>query len=282
MRKLPLIALAVIALGTFAAPPAFGVSKEIIRIMQQLDSLQQMMQNMQGTLNSQTAVLRTLVEQVNENVDSMKAALAELQKTSGKNLASSDARFDSLAGQIQALSASLEEANSRLAKLSDQVTQTQNILQTLNTPAATSSQVSPSGTGASSPPKPPDPDTVFKSGLTYLNGGQYDLAIQAFQDYLKNYGNTDQAVSAQFYIGEAYYSKGNYARAAEEYNNCLERYSTGSKLPAAQLKKGYALLELGKTSAAERELRSLIARYPSSHEADLARQRLAKLRRRSG
>jgi tol-pal system protein YbgF len=282
LRKSARIVLLAAGLWALAAQPVFGVSREIIRIMQQLDTMQQTIQNMQKTLDTQTAVLRTLVEQVNDNVNSMKLTVAELQKSSGRNLAATNARFDSLTSEIQALSASLDESKARLAKLSDQVMQTQNIIQTLNAPPPAATAATPGAPGATPAPAstpPPDPDTLYKSGLTYLNGGQYPLAIQAFQQFLKNYGTSDLASNAQFFIGESYYSQGDFNRAIAEYNKCLERYPNGSKLPAAQLKKSYALIQLGKKTAAERELHSLITRYPHSREADLARQRLARLRK---
>jgi tol-pal system protein YbgF len=109
--------------------------------------------------------------------------------------------------------------------------------------------------------------------LSFYNGGQYDLAIQAFQDYLRSYGGTDRASNAQFYIADSYYIQKNY----REYDKCIERYPQGNKAAAAQLKKGFALIELGEKSAGLRELRSLIEQYPNSREADLARQRIKKL-----
>jgi tol-pal system protein YbgF len=283
LRKKAFSVLLVIGLWAMSSQPVWGVSREIIRIMQQLDTLQQTVQIMQKTIDTQTAVLRTLVEQMGDNVNSMKQTVADLQKTSQKNLASTNARFDTLTSQIQALSESLEEAKSRLAKLNDQVAKTQNIIQTLNTPPAP--QVgppgpNPEGTGApAQQPSLPDPDTLYKSGLSYLSGGQYDLAVQAFQEFLKDYADSELAPNAQFYIGECYYAQKNYKQAIEEYNKCLERYPSGNnKLPAAQLKKSYALAELNQKTAAERELTSLIQRYPNSREADLAKQRLHKLR----
>jgi tol-pal system protein YbgF len=101
--------------------------------------------------------------------------------------------------------------------------------------------------------------------------------MQAFQDYLKYYKDTDRASNAQFYIGECYYSKGDYTHAIEAYDLCSEKYPTGNKAAAAQLKKGLALLALDQKPAGIRELRSLIQRFPQSPEADLARQRLKKL-----
>lgn len=279
MKKHARFALLIAALGVAGARPVFGVSKELLQIMQQLDTLQQMVQNLQRTVDTQRGELLTLIEQTNNNVNAMKTTVAELQKATGQSLASNNARFDTSTGQVQALNESVEEVKARLAKLSDQLTQTQNIIQTLNTQSQAAANATPGSPGANAKPAnaPPDADTLYKSGLSYYNGGQYQLAIQAFQQYLEYYGAAELASNAQFYIGDCYYNQANYSQAVEEYNKCIERYPQGHKLAAAQLKKGYALLELGQTHAGVRELRSLVERYPSSHEADLARQRLKKL-----
>ena len=276
MKKHTLLALMVLALLGAQMRPAYGVSKETLQMLQQLDALQQAVQNLQKTVDTQTAVLKTLVEQANDNVNTMKATITELHGSMQQNLASSNARFDAMTSQMQALSESLEEAKARLSKLSEQMAQTQNILQTLPaqsnpTPGATGTPTTP---GA---PPVPDADSLYSQGLSYYNGGQWDLSIQAFNDYLKYYKDTDRASNAQFYIGECYYSQQDYNHAIQAYDLCSEKYPTGNKAPAAQLKKGFSLLALEQKTAGIRELRSLIQRFPESHEADLARQRLKKL-----
>ncbi len=280
LRKSALLVVLATLVWAYGPQSAFGQKKDTLLLMRQLDTMQQTINNMQKTLDSQTAVLRTLVEQANDNVNSMKVTVDELRKATQQNLASSNARFDSMTSQIQTLSESLEEAKARLAKLSDQVAQTQNIIQTLNAPPATAVPgTSAPGTpgDGKSPASIPDADTLYNSGRSYYNGGQYQLAVQAFQDYLQYYGETDLASNAQFYIGECYYSQHDYAKAIEEYNKCIEQYPKGNKAAAAQLKKGYALLEMEQRQAGVRELRSLIQRSPNAPESDLARQRLRKL-----
>jgi tol-pal system protein YbgF len=279
LRKTAYVTLVLAAFFAIVSSRAYGVSKETLQMMQQLDTLQQTVQNLQKTVDSQTAILRTLVEQADDKVNSMKTDVEELRKSTEKNLAGSNARFDSMTSQIQALSESLDEAKARLAKLSDQAAQTQNIIQTLNTSATASPAANPPGTPADAKQAAnvPDADALYKSGLSAYNGGQYQLSVQAFQEYLKYYGDTDLASNAQFYVGDCYYNQKNYAQAIEEYNKCLERYPNGNKLPAAQLKKGYALLALDQKPAGVRELRSLVQRYPNSHEAALAAQKLRQL-----
>lgn len=276
MRRLTTTLLLIVALAALEAQPALAQKKDTLLLMRQLDTMQQMIMNMQKTLDTQTAVLKTLVEQTNDNVSSMKVQMEELRKVTQQNLASSSARADSSSRDIQALSESLEEVKARLAKLSDQVAQTQNIIQTLNAPPAVGTPGAPGAPGANPAPIP-DADSLYKSGLSSFNGGQYPLAIQSFQEYLQYYGDTDLASNAQFYIGECYYSQGDFQKAVDEYNKCIEQYPKGNKIAAAQLKKGYALLALDQQRAGIRELRSLIKRFPNSRESDLARQRLKKL-----
>jgi len=283
LKKHALLILSIISLVVVGAQPGYAVSKETLQMMQQLDALQQAVQNLQKTVDTQTAVLKTLIEQASDNVNKVKSNMDDLRDATQKNLATSNARLDSMTTQIQALSESLDEAKARIGKLGEQLTQTQNIIQTLSAPpqpaAAQPGATTPAGPGGDVKPQPaiPDPDSLYNSGLTDYNGGQYDLAIQAFQDYLHYYGQTDRASNAQFYIGDSYYDQKKYKDAVTEFDKCIERYPQGNKAAAAQLKKGFALIELGEKSAGARELRSVIEQYPGSHEADLARQRLRKL-----
>lgn len=274
MKKLSLLIWTVV-LASWSVSPAHAQKKDTLLVMQRMDTMQQMMINVQKTLDTQTAVLKTLIEQTNANVSSMKAQMEEMRKSTGQNLASNAARFDSMTGEIQSLTSSQEEILARIAKLGEQMAQTQNIIQTLNAPSA----VPPGAPGqpAPTPPTVPDAETLYKSGLSAFNGGQYQLAVQSFQEYLQYYSSTDLASNAQFYVGESYYSQGEYDKAIEEYNKCVEQFPKGNKVAAAQLKKGYALLAQDKESSGIKELRSLIQRFPNAREADLARQRLKKL-----
>jgi tol-pal system protein YbgF len=280
LKKHTLLVLIAFALWSTSFQPAFGVSKETVQMMQQLDQLQQAVQNLQKTVDTQAAVLKTLIEQANDKVNTMKVTVDDLKGPLQQNLASTNARFDALTSQLQALSESLDEAKSRLSKLSDQMAQTQNILQTLPAGGQTQTpgQVPTGPTTDVKPANPiPDADSLYNAGLSYYNGGQYPLAMQSFQDYLKYYSDSDRASNAQFYIGDCYYLQGNFAQAIEEYNKCIERYPSGNKLAAAQLKKGYALISLDQKAAGVRELRSLIQRFPTAHESDLARQKLKSM-----
>lgn len=291
---IPLLALFLV----LNAQPGFGVSKETVQMMTQLDNLQQQVMNLQNTVATQTAILKTLVQQASENINSMKSTIGKMQEAEQRNLASSSNQIDSLSTQVQQLSSSLDEAKGDISKLSGQVAQTQKMMETINaTPQqgpngdaqpgaqglAASPSASPAGAADSpaQPPPAPDPDVLYKSAYTDYNQGQYPLAIQGFQQYLQDYGDTDLASNAQFYIGDSYYLQKDYKDAVKEYDKCIQAYPDGNKAAGAYLKKGFALLALGQRVTGERDLSTLVRKYPSTHEADLARQRLRSLSRAS-
>ncbi len=294
MRKYALTIISITLLSAGTASPALGVSREIIQMMQQLDTLQQSVQNLQNTVSTQTAILHTLLQQTAHDVSQMKSQMADLQRNTEQNLASSSNKLDSMTSQIQALSSSLEQAQAQLTQLSEQLAQTQKVIQAMNAPPPVASGnpgatvVQPAGAsgpdaGTTSGPAGspavniPDPDSLFNSAMSSFNSGQYALAIQGFQEFLQYYGNTPRASSAQFYIGECYYNNGDYQHAIDAYDKCIERYPNGDKTLAARLKKGYALLANGQKEAGIRELRALVEQHPTAHESDLASQRLRRL-----
>jgi tol-pal system protein YbgF len=276
LKKHTLLALMALAFLGAQVQPIFGVSKETVEILERLDALQTSVQNLQKTVDTQGAVLKTLLEQTADNVNSMKSVVNDLRGPIQQNLASTGARFDTMTTQIQALSDSLDETKARLSKLSDQMAQMQRIMET---PPAQPNPAGGTPPGPGTPPTPPvpDADSLYSQGLSSYNGGQWDLSIQAFQEYLKYYKDTDRASNAQFYIGECYWGQGDYNKAIEAYDLCSEKYPTGNKAAAAQLKKGFSLLALDQRAAGIRELKSVIQRFPDSHEAVLASQRLKKL-----
>lgn len=274
------------AIVIFGTQLGFPASKEIIQMMTELDNLQQEVQNLQRTVDTQTAVLKTLVQQTNDSVNGMKAVIGQMQEAEQRNLASTANRFDAMNGQVQELSANIDEAKGEIAKLSDQLAQTQKTLETINTPPSANASspglpgAAPNGSAAAAEPPPvPDPSALYNSAYADYTQGQYALAIQGFQQYLQDYGNTDLASNAQFYVGDSYYLQKQYKEAIQEYDKCIERYPKGNKTAAAYLKKGYALISLKEDAAGRRELLALVRRYPNSHEADLARVRLNRLRR---
>ena len=209
--------------------------------------------------------------------------------------------------QVQGVSDNLQEAMARVAKLNQQLTDTQNAIQGIDAKlssggAPSASPLTPNGVpggpgpGASAPNngfpggggtptaaanaapvQPPSGDLLYSNGLRDLNGKKYDLATQEFQDYLKYYTDSDLASNAQFYLGEIAYAQEDYQGAADQYSKVIDKYPKSYKIVPAHLKKGLALVAAGQKADGIRELRVVVQRYPGTDEERRARAKLKDL-----
>jgi len=280
MYRRHLSGLAAFALVLTAAHPALAVSKEIIQLQTQVQTLSDQVARLQQSIDERMGVVRNLVEQSADSVNKMSVTVNDLQQKLSAQSGENSQKLDQVSSQVQALHDSVDELKSRLAKVAKQLDDMQNGGQNLvaGQPVAPAGGLAPGATtGAPAPPAAPPPDVLYNNALRDYNAGRYDLSSQEFNDYLKNYGNTDLAGNAQFYLADIEYRQGNFDAAVKDYDKVLEQYPSGQKAAAAQLKKGYALLELGQKDAGVRELNSLIQRYPRSIEASQARDRLRRL-----
>lgn len=272
--------LAIVVLGFATVSPAFGVSKEIIQLQTQVQTLSDQVARLQQSIDERMGVMRSLVEQSADSVNKMSVTVKDMEQKSQAQSADANLRLDQVSGQVQSLHDTVDELKSRLAKISKQLDDMQQGGQNLAAGqpgiAPAPGAMAPAGGSAAASSAPP-PDALYNNALRDYNAGKYDLSSQEFGDYLKYYGTTDLAGNAQFYLADIEYRQGNFDAAVKDYDKVLEQYPSGSKAAAAQLKKGYALLELGQREAGVRELNSLIARYPRSIEASQARDRLKRL-----
>jgi tol-pal system protein YbgF len=251
--------------------PAWGVSKEIVQLQTQVQQLQEQMTAMQRSFDERMGVMNNLVEKDTDAVNKVAAAITALQSTLSKQQGDSGGKLDQLSGQIQALNDTMDEIKARLAAVTKQLQDMQASQQ-----SQAASQAAAAATAQAQAQAPP-PDVLYNNGLRDYNGGNATLASQEFSEYIKYYPNTDLAGNAYFYLGELQFKQGNYQQAVQSYDQVLQNFSSGSKAASAQLKKGFALIELGKQDDGVAELRHVVQRYPRSPEALQARDRLRKL-----
>ncbi len=263
-----LLLLLVLSLGL---GPASGANKDMVQLQTQVQQLQEQMTAMQRSFDERMGVMKNLVETDTDAVNKVVVALNGLQTTLNKQQGDAGSKVDQLSGQIQSLNDTLDELKVRLAKVSKQLEDMQAAQQSQAAQQAT--QQAQQQAAAAAPP----PDVLYNNGLRDYNGGNNDLSLQEFSDYIKFYPNTDLAGNSYFYLGEIQFRQGNYQAAAQSYDQVLQNFPSGNKTASAQLKKGFALIELGKQDDGVSELRRLIQRYPHSPEALQARDRLRKL-----
>jgi len=287
------LVVAAVFLGAFAgqliAPqPASAVAREIIELQQSVAQLLQGQQDMRSAMDQRLAELRTLVNQSLDSENRVTNQMGALQKTFQDAQANTGARVDTLATQSQGLSDNMQDMQARVGKLSQQLTDIQNLLQSIDAKLPGSSTAGGGGSGAGAapptsmaqPPSVPSPissDTLYQNALRDFSSGRNDLARQEFGDFLKNFPSSDLAGNAQFYLGEISYAQGDYASAMAAYDLVLVNYPKSFKIAAASLKKGEAMLATGQKASALRQFRTVASKFPGTDEARRAEAHVREL-----
>ncbi|MGR9107717.1 MAG: tol-pal system protein YbgF [Gammaproteobacteria bacterium] len=122
-------------------------------------------------------------------------------------------------------------------------------------------------------------ENIYEEAFVYLNNGRYDDAIAGFSHLIETYPNSDYADNAQYWLGETYYVKRDFESARANFNGVIESYPDSNKVPDALLKLGYIEYEESNWKAAREALNTVIERYPDSNSAQLARDRLERMRK---
>jgi len=247
--------IALCAALVLAAGPVRAANKDIERLQVQISGL-----------SGQVADLQRVNEDNLREIRRLNEALAEQNAALKKGL--QDQRV-----QEEGMQATLREISERLAVLGER-------FQAAQAPPALAAPLpaDPGAMPASPGPAPlaglPPPRELYSQAYADFARGNYDLAVQAFQEYLKNYPSTDFSDNAQYWIGECHYGKQRYQEAIEAWNALLRDFPSSDKLPDARVKKGMALERLGRRSQALVEYRFVVDRFPTSQAARIARERL--------
>jgi TolA-binding protein len=135
------------------------------------------------------------------------------------------------------------------------------------------------GGTTSGPPQGLSAETLYANAMREQDGGNADMALQEFADYLKYYRDTDTAANAQYYLGEISYNRKDYEGALKAFDAVLEQFpeSKNTKLLDAMFMKGRTLMLMGDKAGAIAEFRAVIKRAPNSELATKAKAQLASL-----
>jgi tol-pal system protein YbgF len=118
----------------------------------------------------------------------------------------------------------------------------------------------------------------FDAAMGDLDHGNYDLAADGFQQFLKKNPKSELADDARYGLGESLSAQKKYDEAAKEFARVAEDFPNGNRAPAALLKLGLTYKAQAKTRDARTAWESLLKKYPKAEEAKVAKQRLSELK----
>ncbi len=276
-----------IAVSLLSAPAAAGAqSREQQQMFADLRILQEQVQQLRvaiSALAEQTKATGTRID-----------AQAEMNR---KNYADELQLVRELSSSVEALGQKVQSNSAQVTKLSQEVPPLRdglNMLQQLVSHIAAQLQpmaaADPNAAGAAGaappagggPPQggsaiPPSPSTYWNAAMGYYAVGQWDLAIDAFKDFIQKFPNSPDAADAQFFVGESFYQSGKTKDALAAYLQVPTTYKDSARVPDAYLKQAMCYEQLTQKAEAIRVYQLIIKQYPDSSAALSASQALRRL-----
>jgi len=292
MRKASPVFAAFLLVVSVGGTAVAGPNREHEQMMADIRMLQEQSQQLQ-------VLLATLA-------DAIKGVTARLDEQAGvtrKAFADQKLQTDTLGADIRVLREKLDETNVRLTSLSQDVEGLRDAIPPAGSQSTAAPGTAPDETpaggappsGASPPPTAgPAPSPVgttpatgmtprrlYETAYADYTAGQWSLAIQGFETYLKTYPKSDLADDAQYYIGESYAGDSKYREAAAAYERVIRDYPTSNILPEAWYKVGISYDRLGQPDKAREAFEYVTKNYPDSDAGRIAKQGLDRLNRRT-
>lgn len=261
-----------------------GLAQAQKKQIQELQRDMALLQDQLRATNEKLASLTSLVEQVLDRVNNTNTAMAVLEKSVKDSLreqekhmaapvAALGSRVESMAGEFRSVRESVADLNLRISRMQAQLEDLKTSVQVLAAPPPP-----PSPTAAAPAAAPGvSAEALFNNARRDQSGGQLDLALAQYEDFLKAFPNNDLAPVAQYNIGEIYYNKRDYEQARKAFDLVLEKYPENPKTADAMYMKAMSLARAGNRAGAIEELRALLKKYPNGEIAEKAQSQLKQL-----
>lgn len=230
-------------------------------------------------LREEQAELLALTRELRARLEEQSETLATLRADSNVQMSGIEQRLQVLQAQLEDQGVRFERMQRRTETPSAALPSAGSLSAGTDTLAAASpvGVAPPAGGDATAAAALPEGELYDAAQQDYYRGN-YQLALAGFEEYLRNYPDTDLADNAQYWIAECYYGLGDLDRSVQEYLKVRDLYPESNKLSAATLKIGYAFLRKGDKATARRYFETVLREFPDTQEAELARDKLAGLR----
>lgn len=150
--------------------------------------------------------------------------------------------------------------------------------------AAPAAPAAPAVAGAAAdPPADPAAETRnYEAAQSQRRLGNYQGAIVAFQNFIRQYPRSNLAPRAQYWIGDSYFNLRDFKLAIAAQQALIKTYPDSPTVPDAMLNIASSQIEMGETIAGRKSLEELVGRFPISDAADKAKRRLGAMNAAAG
>ena len=258
--------------------PASGQNRERQQIMADVRMLQE-----------QTMRLQALITALDESLSQLSTQLDAQGNATVRAMADQRLLVNNVAGDVRILREKLDDTNVRISSMSQEVEALRIAIPPMSAPITQLLMDPETGLPIESPPaavaaRPASaiaagvsPRRMYDTAWADFTTGQWVLAIEGFEAYLKTFPRSELADDAQFYIGQTHYADGQFRESVEAFEQVLLNYPDGDVVPEASYKRGLALDRLGESERARQAFELVVANYPDSTMATLSQQALDRL-----
>lgn len=270
MKRTLSLTIAVVLVGLSGPAPVAAANREHQVMMAEIRMLQEQNAQLQQALNGLNEALKALNAKLDEQSGVTRKAFADQRLT-----------VENLGESVRIVREKVDETNVRIATLSQDVEAIRTAAQAqpgFTQPVDPNAPVPPVTEPNAPPATGTTPKQLFDLAFGDYTAGQWDLAIQGFQTYLKAYPKSPMSPQAAFYIGQAHYAAGRFKEAVAAYDQLIADYPGAETVADAYYKRGLAYERLGQTDRARQSFEYVVKSFPdNTNVATLAKQALERL-----
>jgi tol-pal system protein YbgF len=268
---------------TLAVPGvARAADKEHRQLMAELRMLQEQQQQLQQMIGGLADTLKALNTRLDSDADLTRKAFADQKLL-----------VTGITDNVRVLREKSDDTNVRLSSMTQELQALRQVIASMP-PAATATGAGETpgadpGAPAAGTAAPPagaapganiSPTRMYDQSYADYIAGQYDLAVEGFQAFIRTFPTSPNADEAQLYTGYALYNAGKNAEAIAALQKVISNYPTTNSVSQAYYKLGLTYEALKQPDLARKAFETVVQKYPSSSDAVLAQQALERLKRR--
>ena len=123
-----------------------------------------------------------------------------------------------------------------------------------------------------------DCSLAYDDAFILMRRGEYEKAIEAFNEFIRQCPKHESVESAYYWLGESYYALEKYHEAISQFDLLINQYKSSPNIGLALYKMARSQQELGKKAEAKKTYQRLIDEYAGTFEAEQAQERLKELK----
>jgi tol-pal system protein YbgF len=271
---------------TLAVPAVAGAAnKEHAQLMAEIRMLQEQQQQLQQMLGGLADTLKVMTTRLDGDADVTRKAFADQKLL-----------VSGIGDTVRVLREKADDTNVRLSTMTQELQAMRQTVASIPTPQAAlttptatdpatgepapSSTAPAGGASAAGSPTNISPTRMYDQSYADYSAGQYDLAIEGFQAFIRTFPTAPKAADAQLYIGYSLYNAGKNAEALTALQKVISDYPQSNTVASAYYKLGLTYEALKQLDNARKAFDTVVQKYPSSYDAVLAQQALERLKRR--